>query len=86
LVEGTFDREEASVAHVAEEYAMQHALAVGLRLLIRVEDLECRVSGDHLVSCGTWVLGLSLLARFSSSGRQWIALDSKYPSGRGGGD
>jgi hypothetical protein len=46
LVEGTFDREEASVVNVAEEYAMHHASAVGLRLLIRVEELERRVSCD----------------------------------------
>jgi hypothetical protein len=46
LVEGMFDREEASVVNVAEEYAMQHASAVGLRLLICVEELEHRVSGD----------------------------------------
>jgi hypothetical protein len=34
------------VVNVAEEYVMQHASAVGLRLLIRVEELEHRVSGD----------------------------------------
>jgi hypothetical protein len=49
LVEGTFDREEASVAKVAEEYTMQHASAMGLRLLIRIEDLEHRVRADRLV-------------------------------------
>jgi hypothetical protein len=46
-VKGTFDREEASVANVAEEYAMQHASALGLCLLIRIEDLECHVRDDH---------------------------------------
>jgi hypothetical protein len=59
LVEGTFDREEALVAHVAEEYVMQHASAVGLHLLICVEELECRVSGDRLDFGSTWVLRLS---------------------------
>jgi hypothetical protein len=43
LVEETFDREETSVANVAEEYVMQHASAVRLCLLIHIEDLECRV-------------------------------------------
>jgi hypothetical protein len=47
LVEGTFDREEASVVNVAEEYAMHHASAVGLCLLIHVEELERRVSCDR---------------------------------------
>jgi hypothetical protein len=47
LVEGTFDQEETSVANVAEEYAMQHALAIGLCLLIRIEDLEHRVCDDR---------------------------------------
>jgi hypothetical protein len=45
-VEGTFDQEEASVANVAEEYAMQHASAMGLHLLIHI---KCRVHDDHLV-------------------------------------
>jgi hypothetical protein len=49
LVEGTFDREESSVTNMAEEYAMQHASAMGLRLLIRIEDLERRVRHDHLL-------------------------------------
>jgi hypothetical protein len=48
-VEGTFNREEASVANVAKEYAMQHALAMGLRLLIHIEDLEHHVRTDRLV-------------------------------------
>jgi hypothetical protein len=46
LVEGTFDREESQVVNVAEEYAMQHSSAIGLRLLARVEDLERRVCYD----------------------------------------
>jgi hypothetical protein len=49
LVEGTFDREETSVANMAEEYAMQHASTVGLCLLIHIEDLERRVRDDRSV-------------------------------------
>jgi hypothetical protein len=47
LVEGTFDWEEASVANMAKEYAMQHASVLGLHLLIRIEDLEHHVRDDH---------------------------------------
>jgi hypothetical protein len=35
------------VVNVAEEYAMQHVSAVGLCLLIHVEELECRVGDDR---------------------------------------
>jgi hypothetical protein len=48
-VEGTFDWEETLVANVAEEYAMQHASAIGLHLLICIEDLEHHVRDDHPV-------------------------------------
>jgi hypothetical protein len=48
LIEGTFDWEEVSVANVAEEYVMQHVSAMGLCLLIHIEDLERRVRDDHL--------------------------------------
>jgi hypothetical protein len=51
-VEGTFNHEEALVANVAEEYAMQHASAMGLRLLLRIEDLECHVRDDHPIFYG----------------------------------
>jgi hypothetical protein len=78
LVEGTFDREEASVVNVAEEYAMHHASAVGLRLLIRVEELECCVSCDRRLFMVLGVPMISLLARLSSSGRYWVALDPKH--------
>jgi hypothetical protein len=66
LVEGTFDREEASVVNVAEEYAMHHASAVGLRLLIRVEELERRVSSHCRLLMVLGVLMMLLLARLSS--------------------
>jgi hypothetical protein len=43
LVEGTFDREESQAVNTVEEFAMQHTFAIGLRLLARMEDLECCV-------------------------------------------
>jgi hypothetical protein len=46
LIEGTFDWEETSVDNMAEEYAVQHVSAIGLCLLIHIEDVEHRVHGD----------------------------------------
>jgi hypothetical protein len=51
---------------VAEEYAMHHASAVGLRLLIRVEELERRVSCHCRLLMVLGVLMMFLLARLSS--------------------
>jgi hypothetical protein len=56
-VEGTFALEETSVANVAEEYAMQHASAVGLHLLICIEDLEHHICDDRSI---LWFLALML--------------------------
>jgi hypothetical protein len=48
-VDGTFDWEESLVTNTAEEYAMQHALAIRLCLLARVEDLVRHVRYNFLV-------------------------------------
>ena len=41
--EGTFDQEEAGLRNSAEEYAIQHAMAMSNWLLGRIEDLETQV-------------------------------------------
>jgi hypothetical protein len=63
---------------VAEEYAMQHASAVGLRLLIRVEELERRVSFYWRLFVVLGILMMFPLARLSSSGRFRVAPDSRH--------
>jgi hypothetical protein len=65
LVDRTFYREELLVTNTAEGYTMQHASAIGLHLLARVEDLEQHVHYNFLVcynsSNSSFSLGLLML-------------------------